>query len=121
MKGRLLFLAVLLLPAVSVFVQGTNTAENKEAVYTRTIQKQVEKILTKLSISDSFKTVCVSNIITNQHSCLNVMHTYSDKEIRDIRAQDCPKEALRTQIQNIEGYLKPVTQQENKWSAAKTD
>ncbi|MBD0279085.1 MAG: hypothetical protein ICV81_14160 [Flavisolibacter sp.] len=111
MKGRLLFLAVLLLPAVSVFVQGTNTAENKEAVYTRTIQKQVEKILTKLSISDSFKTVCVSNIITNQHSYLSVMHTY-DKEIRDIRAQDCPKEALRTQIQNIEGYLKPVTQQE---------
>lgn len=103
MKRNFLLIAVLLIPALSIFGQGTSTTEDKEAAYTRTIRSRAEKIVTTLGISDSTRSNRLIDIISGQYRNLNNIHTSRDEQIQAAKKSGAASDAVAAQVKNIEG------------------
>jgi hypothetical protein len=93
MKFRFLLLVLLMSPALALFAQDSQTAEDKEAAYTRTIHNRAAKIVATLGINDSSRSARVTRMIADQYRNLNVIHTSRDEQINAAKAKGLKKES----------------------------
>lgn len=102
MKYRLALLIFVVLSVVSVFAQNKESIEDREAIYTRSINSRAGKIVASLDISDSSKAHRVKNIIANQYRYLNAIHTERDEKIKSARASGSQKNIVDDKIMAFE-------------------
>jgi hypothetical protein len=91
----------------------TNTTENSEAAYTRTITKRSADIVTALALTDAAQSNRVQQILITQYRALNAWHETHDAGIKTLSqtANATDKEAAakaKEQIAQIQATLKPV-------------
>lgn len=75
---RLICLILVVMSSLTVFSQ---TQEEKEAAYTKTILVRAEKIVVPLGISDSAKALRVRDLIMQQYRSLNEVYSERDKKM----------------------------------------
>ena len=91
----------------------TNTTENAEAAYTRTIAKRSVEIVAVLALTDAAKSNRVQEILVTQYRALNAWHEQHDAELKALNksAGSDDKEAAakaKEQAAQVQATLKPI-------------
>lgn len=102
---RFSFFFILILCGNAVFGQESKNLDDKNAAYKRTITSRAEKIVSTLSISDSFKAKQVISIIANQYRDLNAIYTERDDQVKKIKQQGLAKEVTDSAIKKVEASV----------------
>ena len=84
----------------------SQTQDEKEAAYTRTILVRSEKIVAPLGIADTVKSGKVRDLILQQYRSLNEIYTDRDKKLAEAKElKQTNKELVQQQIKNIENEV----------------
>lgn len=102
---RFSYFLFLILCSTIVFGQDSKTTEDKDAAYTKTITTRAEKIVTTLSISDSFKAKQVIATIASQYRDLNTVYDKRDNELKKIKEQTLSKEEKDSATKKVEAIV----------------
>lgn len=93
MIHRFLLVLMLLSPGVTLWAQDAQTAEEKEAAYSRTITTRAAKIVATLGLTDSICAARVTRTIADQYRNLNVIHTSRDEAVKAAKVKGLSKES----------------------------
>jgi hypothetical protein len=102
MKRTILLTASLWVFTTSLVAQGTSTAADQEAAYTRTITARAEKIVAALAISDSAKSTRLVKIIADQYRNLNNIHTSRDELVQALKKSGGEQNEVAANIKTAE-------------------
>jgi hypothetical protein len=86
-KFNCLLIVVLLAAIVPVIAQEKTNASSNDAKYVKVITGRADKIVSALGITEQSKALRVRDIIVNQYSNLNDIHTSRDKELKSLKAK----------------------------------
>jgi len=92
MKWYLLFVTVIL--TIPAFSQDAQTAQEKEAAYTRTINARAQKIVDAMHLNDASKSERLVQIIAGQYRALNEIHTYAPDSLKSAKLAELHKQYL---------------------------
>lgn len=86
--------------------QTSQTAEEKEAAYTRVIMERADKIVSKLEITNPAMSQSVKNVIAEQYRNLNQVHEKQKADLKALKEnKEVSKDVTDAEVKKLEAAL----------------